>query len=313
MVVSGELTVGALVSFLVYADLVARSSRDLVRFHAHAGSIRGILTPLGDRLARAVVESAPSPRFEPSQPGTHSAAAIELTDLSYIYPARPASPVLGGVSLAVPRGASLAIVGESGAGKSTLLSLIAGFYAPTSGSVLLHGRAPHCGVRGWQSAHVAYLTQGARAFSRSIRENIVMGREVDDATLDWAIRVSGLGTLLSGLPGGLEEVPGESGAQVSGGEAQRLALARALVRRPEILLLDEATSALDPESEASILDALREPGYQPTLVVVSHRLSTIRRFPRIAVLGDGRIQDVGGHDDLEKASEVYRRIISGKN
>lgn len=310
MVVSGALTVGELVSFLVYADLAARSSRDLVRFHAHVGSIRGVLKPLADRLARAVVDEASGAPSEPLHPVPRAAAAVELADVSYVYPARPASPVLTGVSLIVPRGESLAIVGESGAGKSTLLSLIAGFYAPAGGTVWLNGKTPDCGVRGWQSTHVAYLTQGGRPFSRSIRENIVMGRDVDAATLDWAIRVSGLQALLSRLPRGLEEVPGESGAQVSGGEAQRLALARALARRPEVLLLDEATSALDPESEATIFDALLEPAYRPTLVVVSHRLATIRRFPRIALLGDSRILDIGTHDDLAKTSETFRRIIS---
>lgn len=307
MVVSGQLTVGELVSFLVYAELAARSTRDLVRFRSHVASLRGVFAPLADRFGRTA-KAAPSSRATP-QPGSLP-GAITLNDVSFSYPARSSSRVLNGVSFLVEPRECLAVVGESGSGKSTLLSLIAGFYAPASGEVLLDGIPPEVGARGWQSTHLAYLTQGARAFSRSIRDNILMGREVDEAALSWVIDVTGLGPLLSRLPGGADAVPGESGAQVSGGEAQRIALARALCLRPAVLLLDEATAALDAESEAAIMGALRSPGYRPTIVIVSHRLSTIRQADRLVLIEAGRVQAIGTHESLEATSRTYRRIIS---
>lgn len=308
MVVSAELTVGELVSFLVYADLSARSSRDLVRFRAQLGSLRGVFAPLQDRLARTVVSAAPAQVSAPSR----SPGSIAVRAVRFAYPVRPDRSVLDGVNLVVNPGDRVAIVGESGSGKSTLLSLLAGFYAPLDGEILLDGKTPHVGAQAWQSESLAYLNQGARAFSRSLRDNIVMGREVDEAALARVIRLAGLEPLLAALPGGLDGVPGEGGAQVSGGEAQRLAIARALYRRPSILLLDEATAALDPESEGELFDALGESPDRPTVVVVSHRLSTIRRASRIAVLSDGRILDTGAHEDLVRTCETYRRIISEK-
>lgn len=308
MVVSAELTVGELVSFLVYADLAARSSRDLVRFRAHLGSLRGVFAPLEDRLARTVVSTAPGAVGPPPR----SLGSIAVRDVRFAYPVRPDRPVLDGVTLVVEPGEWVAIVGESGSGKSTLLSLLAGFHPPAAGEILLDGKAPHVGAQAWQSECLAYLNQGARAFSRSVRDNIVMGREVDEAALARVLRIAGLAPLLSALPGGLDGVPGEGGAQVSGGEAQRIAIARALYRRPSILLLDEATAALDPESEGELFDALSEPPDRPTLIVVSHRLSTIRRAGRIALLSAGRIVDLGGHEDLVRTSEIYRRVISEK-
>jgi len=143
-----------------------------------------------------------------------------------------------------------------------------------------------------------------------MRENVLLGRDVSAESMVWAIKVSGLESVLLRLPGGIDATPGESGAQVSGGEAQRLALARAICRKPAILLLDEATAALDPESEATVPDALREPAYSPTIVIVSHRLSTIQRADRIVVLAEGRLDAVGRHDELIRTSEVYRRVIT---
>ena len=165
-------------------------------------------------------------------------------------------------------------------------------------------------TQGWQNQHIAYLPQGGRAFSRSMRENVLLGRDVSAESLSWAIRVSGLEAVLSRLPGGIDATPGESGAQISGGEAQRLALARAICLKPAILLLDEATAALDPEGEATVMNALREPLYSPTLVIVSHRLSTIQRADRIVVLAEGRVDAVGRHDELIRTSEAYRRVIN---
>lgn len=305
MVADGFLTVGELVSFLIYADLTARAIRDLTRFRAQAAMVRGALAPLGELMSRTQNDRAGERNHKGSGRG-----AIALEDVHFSYPRRPAIPVLRGLTLRVDPGECLALVGESGAGKSTVLALMAGFYAPAHGRVLLDGVPPDRGALGWQTGHLAYVPQGGRAFSRSIRENLLLGRDVTDETLAEAIAIAGLDPFVSRIQGGLEAMPGESGAQISGGEAERLALARAMCGRPSVLLLDEATAALDPESEAAILDALRSLASPPTLVIVSHRLSTIQSADRIAVLAAGQVEAVGRHDDLVRESSAYRRFLS---
>jgi ABC-type bacteriocin transporter len=230
--------------------------------------------------------------------------ALDLRELSFRYGCR--ANVLERINLRIPAGKTVAIVGESGSGKSTLLKLLMGYYAPTEGRIVLDGTDlgdfELAGLRGG----VGLVSQDPFIFTGTIRENISLGRP--GATLEevmQAAQAAGLQEFIAGLPGRYETVVGERGANLSGGQRQRLAIARALLRQPEILIFDEATSHLDTATERSIQANLKTALRGKTVVLVAHRLSTIKDADLIYVLHKGRIVEHGTHRDLLAAGGVY--------
>ena len=224
---------------------------------------------------------------------------LVLREVSFRYPGAGQADVLHGVDLTIPPGKVTAIVGSSGSGKTTLLKLLLGLYAPGAGEIFL-GALPLSALDGhaWR-ARCGVVMQDGHIFSGSIARNIAPGSAAIDALrLSMAVHLANLTDYLRGLPNGVNTLIGAEGQGLSGGQKQRLLLARAIYRNPDFLLLDEATSALDANNERAVLDNLREFADGRTVVVIAHRLSTVRDADQIVVLDKGRIVEVGDHTTL---------------
>ncbi|KAB8179378.1 ABC transporter ATP-binding protein [Microbispora catharanthi] len=268
------------------------------------------LTPVistGLESVRSIGEVLEAPDLE-NNDGKAEVTAVrgefEFQSVSLAYDAD--RPAVDDFSLTVSPGETIALVGASGAGKSTVLNLVIGFLRPTSGRILLDGRdMEELDLRTYRR-FLSVVPQESILFEGSIRDNVTYGvRDVPEETLRAALRDANALEFIDRLPHGLDTIVGERGARLSGGQRQRLAIARALVRDPRVLILDEATSALDTASEALIRQALARLVAGRTVFVVAHRLSTIRTADRIAVMRDGRIAEVGTHDELSRRPGVY--------
>ncbi|CAL9352616.1 putative ABC transporter ATP-binding protein [Streptomyces sp. enrichment culture] len=214
-----------------------------------------------------------------------------------------------GFNLSVPPGETIALVGASGAGKSTILNLLIGFIRPVSGRITLDGRdMATLDLRSYRR-FLSVVPQESVLFEGTIRENVGYGLEkVDDEQVRRALRDANALEFVDRLPSGLETVVGERGARLSGGQRQRLAIARALIRDPRILVLDEATSALDTRSEALVQEAMSRLMHGRTVFVVAHRLSTIRGADRIVVMDQGKVLEIGSHEELMRGGGAYARL-----
>ena len=224
--------------------------------------------------------------------------ALRVEDVAFRYDDAPATPPLAGVSLTLRAGTTTAIVGPSGAGKSTLADVLVGLVPPTAGRVFVDD-APLVGanVAAWRRS-IGYVHQDTFLFHDTIRENLRLVRQdADDGAIDAALSAAAA-DFVHALPDGLDTVVGDRGVRLSGGERQRIALARALLRQPALLVLDEATSSLDAESEAAIQQALDRMSGKRTVVVIAHRLSTVRAADAIFVLEAGRVVQSGTWDEL---------------
>ncbi len=214
--------------------------------------------------------------------------------------------VLEGVDLEVRAGETVALVGATGSGKTTLLELGSGLVVPDSGTIRLGRLLTDELTPRVRAQRLALVFQEAFLFAESVRENITMGEQIDDAEVEAAARLARAHDFITELPAGYETVVGERGTTLSGGQRQRVALARALLRNPSVLLLDDATSAVDPSVESQILAGLRE-RTDATVLIVAHRLSTIQLADRVAFLDGGRIVATGRHDELLEI-EAYRTL-----
>jgi len=233
--------------------------------------------------------------------------AIELRDVFFKYGCR--DNVLEKVNIRISGGSTIAIVGASGSGKSTLLKLMMRFYDPNDGQILIDG----LDIRDFELAslrlQIGVVSQDPFIFSGTVYKNIVLGRpEASMAEVVEAARAAGIDQFISGLPERYETVIGERGANLSGGQRQRLAIARALLRKPEILIFDEATSHLDTTTEQAIQQSLTTALARKTVILVAHRLSTVKQADRIYVMEGGRIVEEGTHQELIKQGKRYRKL-----
>ncbi|MBZ5572730.1 MAG: ABC transporter ATP-binding protein/permease [Acidobacteriia bacterium] len=234
---------------------------------------------------------------------------FENVGFSYEPNGEEAREILHDINLEVRAGEVLAVVGSSGAGKTTLVHLIPRFFDVSSGRLLIDG----CDVRNVTLAslrsQIGVVSQDTVLFNDTVRNNIAYGRpNVPQKAVEAAAKAALAHDFIAGLPSGYDTVIGERGLRLSGGERQRIAIARALLKNAPILILDEATSALDSESESLVQSALHNLMAGRTVVVIAHRLSTVRRADRIVVLENGTIADVGAHEDLMKKLGTYRRL-----
>ncbi len=251
------------------------------------------------------VLECPDIELNADKPGVTSVKGEFLFDhVSFKYPGSEAH-ALDDICLHVKEGETIALVGASGAGKSTMAHLVIGFVRPTSGRLLLDGRDMNeIDLRSYRT-FISVVTQETLLFDGTIRENICYGVNPTEFELMDAVRSADLTDLIDSLPDGLDTRVRENGARLSGGQKQRIAIARALLRDPRVLILDEATSALDVESEAQIKAALDRLVSGRTTFIVAHRLSTIRDADRIVVMSNGRIAEIGTHQELKALNGIY--------
>ena len=235
--------------------------------------------------------------------------SVEFRDVSFRYPSRPEQLALRDFSLNIKPGETVALVGPSGAGKTTAMQLLLRFYDPQQGRILIDGvdvsQADPAAVR----ARIALVPQDTVLFGASARENIRYGRPgATDAEIETAAKAAAAHDFISQLPQGYDTFLGERGTRLSGGQRQRIAIARAILRDPPILLLDEATSALDAESEQLVQIALEKLMEKRTTLVIAHRLATVLKADRIAVLDQGQLVAIGSHAELVASSPLYERL-----
>jgi ATP-binding cassette, subfamily B, bacterial len=278
------------------------------------GSVNGIIN-VYPQFARGfesiysvseILSSNQTEEYKGSQPVESVRGEYEFRDVGFHYKDTD-KHVLNGFNLKVRPGECIAFVGESGAGKSTVLNMVVGFYRPTGGSILLDGVPfDELDIRSYRQK-LAVVPQNTVLFSGTIRANITFGLTgVPEEKLQQVIRMANLQDVVAEMPDGLDTMIGEHGGKLSGGQRQRIAIARAMIRDPQIILLDEATSALDNMSEFIVQKAMRELIRGRTTFIVAHRLSTIRDADRIVVMKDGQVAEAGTFEELmERRGAFY--------
>uniref|UniRef100_A0A8C1W2U6 ATP-binding cassette sub-family B member 5 n=1 Tax=Cyprinus carpio TaxID=7962 RepID=A0A8C1W2U6_CYPCA len=244
----------------------------------------------------------------------HVIGDIEFKNIHFSYPSRKDVKILQEMSLKIPHGKTIALVGASGCGKSTTIQLLQRFYDPDSGEVTLDGHDIRSLNVCWLRENMGIVSQEPVLFGTTIAENIRYGREdATDEDIERAIKEANAYDFISKLPDKLNTMVGERGAQLSGGQKQRIAIARALVKNPKILLLDEATSALDTQSESIVQAALDKARAGRTTIVIAHRLSTIRSADIIAGFSEGKVVEQGSHGELMAKKGVYYSLVMQPN
>ena len=323
LAINGDMTVGQLNAFILY------SINSAFGVALIAGTFVSIVQALGastrvfellDRESKIKLDGVEKPGLMlPTTKGNDDANAtkslygvsVTFTDVHFAYPSAPDRPVLRGLSLEVPAGACVAIVGSSGAGKSTVGSLLMRYYEPTSGIVAV------AGVPVWRIEHkhlhevIGVVSQEPVLFARSIKDNAKFGAPgATDDEIWAAMSRANVAEFVRGLDKGLDTWVGERGIKLSGGQKQRIAIARAVLCNPQVLLLDEATSALDAESERLVNASLDAMMTGRTSIVIAHRLSTIQVADSVAVLEGGVVAEMGTHAELTAKKGVYANLIA---
>jgi subfamily B ATP-binding cassette protein HlyB/CyaB len=303
-VMAGRLSVGELIAFTMLASRVSAPVLGLVQLWQDLQQAGIAIGRLRDVLDAAPERSRVADAHQPAR----VAGRVRFEGVSFRYGAG-GPEVLRDVSFAVPAGSVVGIVGRSGSGKSTVGKLLQRLYVPERGRVLVDGIDLGQVEPAWLRRQVGLVLQESFLFNRSVRENIALTDPgMSAALVVAAARLAGAHEFILRLPEGYETVVGDRGALLSGGQRQRLAIARALAGDPAILVLDEATSALDYESERAVQDNLERIRQGRTVIVIAHRLTTVRRADRILVMDAGRIVEAGTHDELVARGGLYAAL-----
>ena len=275
--------------------------------------LRGGLPEVKDAVQLLIMRPARYTLADPEVPspsGVMPRRLIELRDVSFNYPGS-SEPVLQEINLSIPVGSRIALVGRSGSGKTTMAHLLLGLFRPQQGDLMLDGLpVSDEEMPAWQ-ANCAFVPQQIRLMDASIRENVAFCEEpdaIDDDRVWAALEAAQFADVVSQMPYGLFTMCGENGMKLSGGQRQRLSLARAFYRKAKLLVLDEATSALDNKTEHDVMQALELVGRRCTMVVIAHRLSTVRRCDRIYEIADGGIRASGDFATLKSLSPSFREM-----
>lgn len=305
-VVSGALPLGDLIALLLYTTYLVAPLGNLVQGITITKRAMGALQRVEGAL-QLCTEPADTARSTVASNG-NTASILRFQDVQFAYNDRPA---LRGVTFELLAGSRTAVVGSSGAGKSTILSLICRFYDPDSGEIHYLNQASNTLTRAQCREQIALVEQDAPVLHGTVRDNLAIAApHATDEAMRRALHEVNLGELLYRLPSGLETSLGEHGSQLSGGERQRLAIARALLTQPALLLLDEPTSSLDTTNESLIINALRGLPAHCAVLVVAHRLSTIRSADRILLIDNGWLLATGTHEELLQSNPHYRRLVA---
>ncbi len=303
---AGVMSPGSLVQFLIYAVMVAGAVGALSEIWGELQRAAGATERLVEMLqATDTVQDPPKPIALPRP----IRGEIIFHDVAFNYPSRPGHRALNGISMTIAPGETVALVGPSGAGKSTILQLLMRFYDPQSGAITFDGVDLRDMTRADFRSAMALVPQDPVIFAASARENIRFGRpEASDAEVEAAAMAAAAHDFITALPEGYTTYLGERGVMLSGGQKQRIAIARAILRDAKVLLLDEATSALDAESERLVQVAVEKLGQGRTLLVVAHRLATVKKADRIVVFDGGRIIAQGTHESLVAEGGLYAHL-----
>jgi subfamily B ATP-binding cassette protein HlyB/CyaB len=305
------MTVGALVAFNMLASRVSQPVLRLAQVWQDFHQVRQSIQRLGD-----ILNTPPEPAATPGRGALPTIkGAIRFDHVKFRY--RLDGPeVLRGVNIEIPAGQVVGVVGSSGSGKSTVAKLVQRLYVPESGRVLVDGIDLAMVDASWLRRQIGVVLQENVLFNRTVRENIALadpGMPLDHVVA--AAKLAGAHEFILQLPEGYDTLIGERGGTLSGGQRQRIAIARALVTNPRILIFDEATSALDLESEQAIQRNMRHICQGRTVIVIAHRLSTVRQCDRIITIEQGRIVEDGKHDDLIRSGGRYallHRVQTGE-
>ena len=304
MVHEGELAADKLNEFILYALFIGGSIGGLASVYAQlqkaVGATETIFSLMDEEPELVSGEDVTAAQVE----------GISFKEVQFSYPSRPDVPVIQGLSFELPKGQTLALVGKSGSGKSTVASLLMRFYQSQGGQISSGAHTVESyDLQAWRKA-LALVPQDVLLFGGSIRENITYGKtSATEEEIIQAAKEANAWEFIEGFPEGLDTKVGDRGVQLSGGQRQRIAIARALLKDPQLLILDEATSALDSESERLVQEALDRLMQGRTSVVIAHRLSTIRKAHQILVMEQGQGIERGTHEELMKLDGAYAELI----
>jgi ATP-binding cassette subfamily B multidrug efflux pump len=307
-IAAGSLSIGALIAFLSYFVLILMS----VMMATFVASMAPRAAVCADRIAEVL--DTDSSVWAPAAPveGLSALRSLEYNHVTFRYPGAEA-PVVSDVSFSVPAGTTTAIIGSTGAGKTTLVNLAARLFDVDGGGVLLGG----CDIRTidpellW--SRIGLIPQKPYLFSGTVRSNLLYGKpDATDEELWTALQVAQASDFVAAMPGGLDAAIEQGGTNVSGGQRQRLAIARALVRRPDVYLFDDSFSALDVATDARLRAALAPYTRESAVLVVGQRVSTIRHADQIVVLEDGEVVGLGPHDELLRSCPTYQEIVASQ-
>ena len=303
-VMEGEITVGELIAFQMIAGQLIAPIMRLINQWQHFQQIRVSMERLSD-----IMDEDTEPTFNPSRttlPSLRGDIALERLVFSY---SAEGGKVLDNVNIRIPAGMKVGIVGRSGSGKSTLTKLIQRLYLPDTGRILIDGVDIAQVEPAWLRRQIGVVLQDSKLFSGSVEENIrIACPNATHEEVVQAAQLAGAHEFVSQFPHGYDTFVGERGSLLSGGQRQRIAIARALLSNPRILIFDEATSALDYESENIIMNNIEPISRGRTMLMIAHRLSTVRDCDAIIVIDKGRIIEAGSHDELMKRNGVYAKL-----
>jgi ATP-binding cassette subfamily B protein len=308
LVLARELSIGQLIAFNALMGSVLAPLMGLVGLWSRLADATVAMERLGDVLD-----------IEPEQKPADLASRVVLPDLQgeikldgmyFRYGDGDTPYVLENISVDIRPGELVAIVGRSGSGKTTLAKLLVGFYPPTEGKIIIDGYDMSVIDKDYYRAQVGYVMQSNLLFSGTIAENIASGDDSPDRRrIEEVAKMADAHAFISKLPLGYEQVVGERGVGLSGGQVQRLCIARALYHDPRLLVFDEATSALDTQSESNIIGNMQAILEGRTAVIIAHRLSTIMRADKIIVLYEGAIAEMGRHEELLERRGMYYELV----
>ena len=309
MVHEGQLAGEKLNEFILYALFIGGSIGGLASVYAQLQKAIGATETIFN-----LMEETPEMDINSESAASIDVSKVAFSKVNFSYPTRTDVQVLKSVSFDLNRGKTLALVGRSGSGKSTIASLLMRFYAIENGIVTVNKKPlSEIDLKAWRNA-LAFVPQDVLLFGGTIRENIAYGdTKAGEEQIIEAAKQANAWEFIQGFPEGLETTVGERGVQLSGGQRQRIAIARALLKDPQLLILDEATSALDSESEQLVQEALERLMKGRTSVVIAHRLSTIRNADQILVLNEGEVIERGSHDELIDQGGIYAELVKLQN